>query len=319
MVMALEINSIFLKKNWIFDWTRISNFLSFSELNFFSIITPLNFFIISKESFFKKKIEKQTTFNFLNELILNSIYNIFSKNILKTGWSNITEKNYNFNNFTLKNFIYQTYSDVFNSKITNFRFFDYNFFYNIYYYNLIIFLLQKKLNSFYSNIFNKIYYYGSLITTLYIQNYFEYKISIYNKYLSMQKGFSKKTSVFINWHYLFSTSTQILKFSINNFYKFFFKNYIKIINWKNFQFFFKKKDSWKFEKLNSKSGIFIWDRKLPILPQYVSKIFYIYNGTRFFKLWVVPAMVGYKFGSFSFTRRILAKDYKSISSFKNIV
>jgi ribosomal protein S19 len=135
----------------------------------------------------------------------------------------------------------------------------------------------------------------------------------------MQKGFSKKTSSFINWHYLFSTSTQITKFSVNFFLKNFFKNFKKIINWTNIQFSHKKWISRKFDKLNSKSGIFLWDRKLSILPQYVNKIFYIYNGTRFFKLWVVPAMVGYKFGSFSFTRRILAKDYKTISSYKNIV
>jgi ribosomal protein S19 len=71
--------------------------------------------------------------------------------------------------------------------------------------------------------------------------------------------------------------------------------------------------------LTSKSGIFIWNRNLSIIPQYVNKIFYIYNGMRFFKLRVVPAMIGYKFGSFSFTRRILAKDYKLLNSFKNIV
>ena len=221
-------------------------------------------------------------------------------------------------NFFLKTIIFQFNKDIFNKKILNFWLFEYNFFYNIYFYKLILLLTHENflLNFFF---FYKMYYYGDFSSTLFVKNFFEWKISIYNRYLSMQKGFSKKTSTFINWHYLFSASTQIPKFSTYNFYKYFFKNTYKIISWNLLFFNNKQKSSKNYDKLTSKSGIFIWNRNLSIIPQYVNKIFYIYNGMRFFKLRVVPAMIGYKFGSFSFTRRILAKDYKLLNSFKNIV
>lgn len=41
-----------------------------------------------------------------------------------------------------------------------------------------------------------------------------------------------------------------------------------------------------------------------ILPEFVGLKVKVYNGKRFFELFVTPPMVGYKFGAFIFTRKL---------------
>lgn len=41
-----------------------------------------------------------------------------------------------------------------------------------------------------------------------------------------------------------------------------------------------------------------------ILPEFVGLVVKVYNGQKFLTLVITPKMVGYKFGSFVFTRRL---------------
>lgn len=317
-VMAYETNSIFLKKNWIFDRCKINNFFFFKNLNFLTLSLPLTFFSFHFKNEKNFHLQHNLTYNFYWCLIIDIFKFFFNWNIKKVGWSLNSKKNYLFYNFFFKSILFNLKKNIFNINLLNLWMLDYNFFYNPYYYNLVILLKQLNLSSNHF-FFYKIYYFGIFVTKFLVQNFFEWKMYLYNKYLSMQKGFSKRTKFFINRHYLFSTSTQISKKSINFVYKYFYKNIYTLISQKNLNFFFKKKESANYDKLTSKSGIFLWNWNLPILPLYVNKIFFIYNGNWFFKLRIVPAMVGYKFGSFSFTWRILVKDNKVISLYKNVI
>lgn len=60
--------------------------------------------------------------------------------------------------------------------------------------------------------------------------------------------------------------------------------------------FFKKKII-----INNKIKIF--NKNLIILPEYVNKNIYIYNGKQFIKKQINDSMVGYKFGEFINTRK----------------
>lgn len=51
-------------------------------------------------------------------------------------------------------------------------------------------------------------------------------------------------------------------------------------------------------------------RKQKILPFMVGKTFYIHNGRNFKKFSVVRSHVGFKFGEFSFTRRVVKHKIK---------
>ncbi len=47
----------------------------------------------------------------------------------------------------------------------------------------------------------------------------------------------------------------------------------------------------------------IWSRRSVILPQFIGKKFFIYNGKIFISLKVSEEMVGHKFGEFASTRK----------------
>lgn len=322
-MLVAEKTSLYLLKNSLNFLNKYVNFfLKIKNFNFLSLNLPLSMLFCSTIHLKEILIEKLKNFNFWVELINTTLLLYFNWTAYEIGIPllNFFKKKNNFFNFSIKNLLFYLNKDVYSKNFSNFRFFDTTLFYNTYYYLLLLLLFQKTLLIKKVNINKKIYYYGLELSSLFIFNKYEQKIYKYNKYLTMQKGFSKITRFFFNRHYLFSTSTQLIKFSTFLKYKFFFKNFF---------LFFKKKREWfkvslfkeikLDEKINSKSGIFLWNRNLPILPYYVNKIFYVHTGNWFHRIWIVPAMVGYKFGSFSFTWKILAKNYGSISTFKNVI
>jgi|GWRWMinimDraft_12_1066020.scaffolds.fasta_scaffold21279_2 small subunit ribosomal protein S19 len=57
----------------------------------------------------------------------------------------------------------------------------------------------------------------------------------------------------------------------------------------------------KNQKVNNYKNIGL--RNSEIMPSFVGKIYYIYNGKSNTKIIVLEEMVGFKFGEFSFTRK----------------
>jgi len=52
----------------------------------------------------------------------------------------------------------------------------------------------------------------------------------------------------------------------------------------------------------NKKKIYILNKNFTILPKYLSKTVFIYNGKKFIKLLIQENMIGYKFGEFIHTR-----------------
>lgn len=322
-MMAAERDSLYLLKNsFNFLNKHVNFFFRIQTFNFLSLNLPLSVLLCSTTHFKEIFYEKITNFSFWVELINSTLLLYFNRTFFESGipFFSFFKKKTNFFHFSIKTLLFYLHKNAYSKNFSNFRFFDTMLFYNTYYYLLLLLLFQKTLLS--GNIIKnkKIYYYGLELSSLFVFNKYEWNIYKYNRYLTMQKGFSKITWFFFNWHYLFSASTQLIKFSTFIRYKFFFKKFFLTLKRKYERFkIFSIKDIQIDEKINSKSGIFLWNWNLPILPYYVNKIFYIHTGNWFHRIWVVPAMVGYKFGFFSFTWKILAKNYSSISTFKHII
>lgn len=47
----------------------------------------------------------------------------------------------------------------------------------------------------------------------------------------------------------------------------------------------------------------IYNKNFIILPEYIHLLFRVYNGINFIPLRIKPAMIGFKFGEFIFTRK----------------
>jgi ribosomal protein S19 len=47
----------------------------------------------------------------------------------------------------------------------------------------------------------------------------------------------------------------------------------------------------------------VWSRGSMILPQYVGRSFFVYNGKTFISISISPKMLGHKFGEFASTRK----------------
>ena len=61
----------------------------------------------------------------------------------------------------------------------------------------------------------------------------------------------------------------------------------------------------KYLKNNNKTGfIIIYARNSTILKEFVGLHFKVYNGRRFFNVFVTEQLIGKKFGEFSYTRRL---------------
>ncbi|MFP3037788.1 MAG: ribosomal protein S19 family protein [Candidatus Hodgkinia cicadicola] len=54
---------------------------------------------------------------------------------------------------------------------------------------------------------------------------------------------------------------------------------------------------------NYKFRIKTWNRSTCIIPEFIGKVFEIYNGKRFIRLKVMEEMIGHKLGEFSLTRK----------------
>jgi small subunit ribosomal protein S19 len=66
------------------------------------------------------------------------------------------------------------------------------------------------------------------------------------------------------------------------------------------------------KSLNKKKVIKVWSRSSVILPEFLGFKFEIYNGKRFIVLTVTEDMIGYKFGEFALTRKILVHKTKKM-------
>ena len=53
---------------------------------------------------------------------------------------------------------------------------------------------------------------------------------------------------------------------------------------------------------DNKNKIKIFNKSLIILPEYINKTVFVYNGKKFIKLIIQENMIGYKFGEFIHTR-----------------
>ena len=60
------------------------------------------------------------------------------------------------------------------------------------------------------------------------------------------------------------------------------------------------------EKEGSRKPIRIYARGSTILPQFVNRTYEVHNGKEFISVFVLPDMVGLKFGMFALTRKFVA-------------
>jgi small subunit ribosomal protein S19 len=60
----------------------------------------------------------------------------------------------------------------------------------------------------------------------------------------------------------------------------------------------------KFLKLTSKKNLKIWSRSSSIPFFLLGKIVFVHNGKDFKKIFITREKIGYKFGEFSFTRKL---------------
>lgn len=199
--------------------------------------------------------------------------------------------------FFLKKFLLITTKKIFDKNFMLLKNINNIFFFNSFFFTLILNLGQIKKNFLISDL-KKIFYFGLNFTENIFYNIHDLIISDYNRFLTLQTGTLKISKYFVNRNYLFAVSTQLFKARKNFFLKFFFKN-----NWFNI-FSRYKKYKWQNTKKNIKESIHIWSRSTTILPFFINKIFFIHNGNKFFWIRILPGMVGYKLGQFSFTRKI---------------
>lgn len=160
---------------------------------------------------------------------------------------------------------------------------------------------KKKTLVFYNSFF--------FIKNIFINKYF-HKLLKLNKLLLIQKGILKWDSYYSKKGNIFSSSIQLIDTKINFYLKLNF-----LTNSSSFKRLEKKYKSNK-SKLD---GIYLWNWNLFILPFCINKIYYIYNGNKFVRLKILPAMVGHKFGEFSYTWKIYTRGLKISNKFKNII
>ena len=57
-------------------------------------------------------------------------------------------------------------------------------------------------------------------------------------------------------------------------------------------------------------------RNTLILPEYLNKIIYVYNGLTFKKIRITEEMIGTKFGQYAFTRKFCKHKVKTVTTLK---
>jgi ribosomal protein S19 len=292
----------------------IINFLKIKFENFFFQFFSISLVFHSSKNIFS--IENNRFFFFLKQNLLDYA-SFFWRKDLSFNWSKylFLSKNKLWNPgvdfFFFKNFLYIINNKIFDKTFIYIKNVNNLFFFNIFYYTLIVNIFQIK-NKFSIYELKKIFYFGLDFVESILYNIHDLTISEYNRFLSLQTGTLKVTKYFVNWNYLFAVSTQLFWARKNFFFKFFFKN-------NRFRLFKKYKQfTWESTKKNNKEGIHIWSRSTVILPFFINKIFFIYNGNKFFWVWVLPGMVGYKLGQFSFTWKIHTRNINLKNYFKGL-
>jgi ribosomal protein S19 len=292
-------------------------------------------------NFYKIKLEGYSFQTLFDPLVLHVkiFQNIFKiKNLLFTALQNILDytyffywkdirlnrtKYFNFNGASpmqptikfiyLKDFVFTLNKNIFQNTFLILRgFFDF-FFFNFFFFFLLIGLLQSKSVIDYW-VKKNFFYYSLDFQKSIFHNKYDEIFSIYNWFLTLQTGILKSSKYFVNRNYIFTNSTQFIKTQKIFFLKFFFWN-------NHFWLFQKKKFKRTFrDKKNLKilDGIYIWKRNTTILPFFINKIFYIHNGNKFMWVRILPGMVGYKLGQFSFTRKIHSWNINLWTHFKNL-
>jgi small subunit ribosomal protein S19 len=221
------------------------------------------------------------------------------------------EKNF----FFLQKLLHYLNTQIFQINLTEFWFSDNISLFNIFFFTLNISIDQHKKRKISILKKKKLFYYSLNFIKGIFHNKYEKIIFDYNRFLSLQTGVQKTTKYFVNRNYIFTTSTQLTRSRKIFFFKFFFKNNLF---WK-FNKYKERVFSKILDKKKKRRSIFTWNRSLQILPFFINKIFHIHNGWRFIRIRIVPGMVGYKLGQFSFSRKVHTRGVNLKNNFKNLI
>lgn len=313
-MLVSEKKSVYLLITKKFASLIIKNLKIKFENFYFQIFTiPLIFEMTNSDRIFKSD---SVSYLFLQQSIL-SLIKLFIRQDFSLNWTkflsmretSLRRSNLNTN---FLDFIYYFGNHLNQKSFTRIRTIANLFFFNSFFFSLFLTLDQLKV--YVSLKIRKTFFYFALnFSKSIFENKYTKIISFYNRFLTLQTGVLKVSKYFVNRNYLFATSTQLFRARKVFFFKYFFKN-------TNYRVFKKYKEKWKkLNKLKIVEGIYTWGRSVTILPFFINKIFYIYNGTRFTWIKILPGMVGYKLGQFSFTRKIHAWNTNVKSYFKNIL
>jgi small subunit ribosomal protein S19 len=211
----------------------------------------------------------------------------------------------------LKDYIFHFSSFIYQWNFTLLKTLSDFFFFNTFFFLLFLGLFKVQKKNLKPSRRVALYFGLDFITAIFIGKY-DQLFSSYNRFLTLQTGLLKQTKYFINWNYLFVSSTQFIKSKKIFFLNFFFRNkYFWISN---------KHDNSirKISRAKLVDGTYIWDWNTTILPFFINKIFHIYNGCKFIWVRILPGMVGFKLGQFSFTRKVHAWNVNLWSYFRNL-
>lgn len=311
-LLVFEKNSVYFCMNWFIKNITMKNLLiNYEELKFqsffFSLLyhTSAKFIKIFNSTFFFliQILMDYIRFFYRWDITIIHIKNFFFKTTLP-WWSGIKF-------LFFKDIIFTFNKQIFQWSLTKQWHIASCFFFNIFYF---ILNLSLETNFKLLNLIDKklVFYYSLDFEQSLFSNKFDELYSFYNKYLTRQTGVLKNTKYYVNWNYIFTTSTQMLKswkiFSLN----FFFWN-------KYFHLFSKYKWKKEIKKITPKDGIYTWNRNTIILPFFINKIFHIHNGIKFIWIRILPGMVGCKLGQFSFTWKIHSWNANLRTYFKNLL
>jgi len=178
--------------------------------------------------FFKQNILDYSWFFFWRDISLNRLKYFFS--------SQTSTKRAGIHFIFLKDFIMNIKISLFNWNFVKIKNINNLFFFEPYFYFLLLSHHLENKNIIKKSLW-KILYFGVEIEKLIFEGKFNEIFNFYNWFLTLQTGFLKNTSYFINWNYLFATSTQFPRARKIFLFNFFLK-IIDLTSSKNFDLIF---------------------------------------------------------------------------------
>lgn len=293
-------------------WQQVTNnlFLMFGK----HFLQTFNLSLILKATHFKFW-ENKTIYTIALQTIVEYGWFFFRKD-LTLNWtkfiytSSINNRTPTVRFFLIKNMVLTLNKYIFQKNFVLLDHISSIFFLNIFFFPLFLGFHQHNISN---NLLNWwiIFYFGLDFAKLFFFTKYDEIFSIYNWFLTIQTGILKNSNYFVDRNYIFGTSAQLLRARKMYFLKFFFKNS---------RFWSFQKTKIFFEEIDKElviEGIYTWSRSTQIMPFLVNWVFFVYNGNRFIWVWVLPGMVGYKLGQFSYTWKIFTRNINFKNSFKN--